>query len=602
MIKRIISYFFFLININEVIGHGRMTIPQSRRTYLNAGINAPVYTCLGPTFQSSSTSMRCHDSPAGAVLSTYNAGDTIQVQWTLEAPHPGDCSIWLSYDTNVDAPQNWIKLKDFPGCFSPTGIDPPFGLQTVSLTLPSFLPSCEHCVLRWEWYAVQLVSNVEFYVSCADIKIINNFNNNCQLPQPTTTINGIEHLLVNLNDPRQKGCPFYNVYDINFRPPLNTRSRGPREWIPTCNNLPTEIPPTQPPVVIYPCTNVNCGANGSCNNGQCVCVNGYRGNNCEIAPIVQCNINCKILNRQNCLVNNVCSNCLNGFTGTASGNDLCKIYCTNNCGTLNRRSCTSPNVCGVCLDGFTEPVSLNKMDSCVSTVGNIANGDISLSVTSQWKNGFCGRWVLKCPVNRQISFIVPDTISNLKAWNILNLQKIGNKIIGNCPLFTRTGQITRGGLCASHNLGQRVVSSINGFYFDKMLRNRILNDDITSNNYQNVSLSMNIKTDNLDITEYDAIMNTVLINSYGTSIDILNSEINIENNGIDVSAKIICNSEMEFDSALFLHLNEINSMMVDENLFYTDPIIYDEGDNQMNSASRIKNNLIYITIILIFFF
>jgi hypothetical protein len=194
--------------------------------------------------------MRCHDTVSGPVLNTYNAGDTIQIQWILEAPHPGDCSIWLSYDQNTADPQNWIKLRNLPGCLSPTGIDPPGGLQTISLTLSEFLPSCEHCVLRWEWYGVQQVSNVEFYVSCADIKITNFINPGCQLPGPTTSINGIEHLLYNLDDPKQKGCPFYNVYDINVRPILNTRSRGPREWIPSCNLNPTVTPPTSPPSII----------------------------------------------------------------------------------------------------------------------------------------------------------------------------------------------------------------------------------------------------------------------------------------------------------------------------------------------------------------
>ena len=41
-----------------------------------------------------------------------------------------------------------------------------------TLALPSWLPGSEHAVLRWEWTSVQQVSNIEFYVGCADVKIV----------------------------------------------------------------------------------------------------------------------------------------------------------------------------------------------------------------------------------------------------------------------------------------------------------------------------------------------------------------------------------------------------------------------------------------------
>ena len=292
---------YLFLFFTSVYGHGRITNPSPRIKNVDGGLNAPIYTCLGPAFKTSSTSMRCHDTPAGNIVATYNSGDIINLEWIMEAPHPGDCSIWLSYDTKIDSPVNWIKLKDIPGCLS-----------------------------------------------------------------PTTEINGIEHLLYNLNDMNQKGCPFYNVYDINLRPQLETRSRGPKEWVPTCNNnLPT-IPTTPPPIIVYPCTNINCGQFGTCNNGICICKNGYTGKNCEIVPIISCNLNCKTINRNNCQSNNICGNCLNGFIGDNNSNSLCKINCDNNlCQSLNRKNCISANVCGTCLKGFTEPNSMKKKDKCI---------------------------------------------------------------------------------------------------------------------------------------------------------------------------------------------------------------------------------------------
>ena len=426
MFKLLFNLLFFAAH---VYSHGRLTSPIPRLKNVDGGLNAPIYTCLGPAFKTSPTSMRCHDTSASPPSFIVNAGDTIQVELTIEAPHPGDCSLWLSYDTNVDSPQNWFKLKDYPGCFSPNGIDTFQGSKSIPVFFPKELPSCDHCILRWEWYTVQQVSNVEFYINCVDIKIVNNLNNNCNIPSPTTQINGIEHLLYNLHDTTQKGCPFYNVYDVNFRPPLDKRSRGPLEWIPNCKSqnppdVPT-IPPT--PVIVYPCTNVNCGVNGNCNNGNCLCINGFTGLNCEIAPQIQCNVNCKVLNRNQCLTNNFCGTCISDFTGIQYGNTLCSVLCEKNCNILNRRTCVEPNKCGVCLNNFMEPPSRNKNQMCLPVISNA----ISLSISAQWDTGFCGRWVVTCPQNREISFIVPENIREIRAWSINNMQKISNKKGGN---------------------------------------------------------------------------------------------------------------------------------------------------------------------------
>ena len=570
-----IKYLWFFIV--SVFGHGRLTSPIPRIKNVEGGINAPVYTCLGPAFKTTQTSMRCHDTPAGSIVGTYTSGSVINLEWLMEAPHPGDCSIWLSYDTNVNSPANWIKLKDIPGCLSPNGIDAPSGINRYSLTLPEFLPSCEHCVLRWEWYAVQQVSNVEFYVNCVDIKIIS--TNTCDIPGPTTIINGIEHLLYNLNDVNQKGCPFYNVYDINIRPPLETRSRGPKEWIPVCNNIfPTPVP-TQPPVITYPCDNIDCGMFGSCSNGICTCKNGYTGKNCEIKPIVSCNINCKTLNRNNCQINDVCGNCISGFIGDNNSNTLCKIQCNINCGSLNRKSCIQPNVCGVCLPGFTEPTSMKSSDRCLPS-SNI-NG-IKLSISSKWNKGFCGRWITTCPTNREISFNIPTELTDVRGWSLLNMQKIDNKIIGSCPNWVKTGNKAVGGFCASFLPGKNILINNDGYYFENSLKGRQL-QEITSidETYHNVSVTLNLITSEYNLN-YESIMNDLETTLYGLSdvtiLDYENSEL---------SLKINCKNRKEFDNALFFHSDNIGDIPVDLDIFYKEPI-NDEGDDKINSSHKLK--------------
>jgi hypothetical protein len=581
--------FFFLVS---VYGHARITNPIPRLKNVSGGLNAPVYTCLGPVFQTSSTSMRCHDTPSGNIMATYTSGNVVNLEWIMEAPHPGDCSVWISYDNNINFPINWIKLKDIPGCLSPTGIDSPVGINKYSFKLSEFLPSCDHCVLRWEWYAVQQVSNVEFYVNCIDIKIIS--QNNCELPSPTTEINGIEHLLYNLHDNTQNGCPFYNVYDTNLRPQIEKRSRGPKEWVPSCNNFtPITQPNTiKPPIIIYPCDNINCGTFGTCNiGGLCECKNGYTGKNCEIPPIIVCNTNCKILNRKNCQSNNICGNCLNGFIGEKNGNTLCKIQCNNDkCKSLNRKKCIRPNVCGTCLLGFTEPNSFKKSDSCI----NLPNkNNINLSITAQWETGFCGQWIITCPLNREIFFIIPEQLRDIRGWNMINMQKINNKIVGSCAEWVITGNTAIGGFCASFDYGKSVIINNDGYFFQNNIlrRNLLDNQNILDTTYRNVSITMNIESNNLN---YENVINNFKNNLYGTSDIII-----LNNQDSELSLKIDCKNRQDFDSALFLHVDMIDNIPVNYDLFYKEPI---NNENELkNSSNKINYPFYFILIILAIF-
>lgn len=179
-----------------VLGHGQLTVPLVRGD--SQGLResheqrAPVFTIAGNRGGYSETSMRCHDFlPDDSPQTTLQAGETFEATWTMEAGHPGDCYFYLSYDSDPSNAVNFFKIAAIPGCGAPDGLNIPASVTTTVL-LPPEVPACDHCVLRWEWTAHQQVVDIEFYVQCADVKIISNAGP--MLPSPITAIAGIEHL------------------------------------------------------------------------------------------------------------------------------------------------------------------------------------------------------------------------------------------------------------------------------------------------------------------------------------------------------------------------------------------------------------------------
>ena len=231
---------------------------------------------------------------------------------------------------------------------------------------------------------------------------------------------------------------------------------------------------------------------------------------------------------------------------------------------------------------------------------NIGNSDtISLGITSQWDTGFCGRWIKKCPSNREISFIIPENLRETRAWNINNMEKIGNKIVGNCPYWTSIGQDTQGGFCAIFDIGNRVVIGNNGFFLSNKLRNLgtgMLSSGLNLDTYyQNVSIEMNVK--NINSIEYNMIENDINLNSYGSYITILDNKLN-DDGSADLSMIVECTNRIEFDGALFLQKDSMKNLEIDPNLFYIDPVCNEEQIFE-NSGNRI-NNLKFLNLFLIF--
>jgi hypothetical protein len=200
--------------------HGHMTKPSPRAmawayaTDQHMGsyrYDEPPFTVQnGPSLQSGyqygPISFRCHDFAAGAPQTTLMAGEVLELEWQIQARHPGDCSLWVSYDDEKTAPETWIKLYDFVGCMdqssmaeylsTPSWTDP-LALSTYSITLPDWLPSCDHCILRWEWITVQALSNIELYVTCADVTIVGTseaVSTFLSKTSPVIDINNSDHL------------------------------------------------------------------------------------------------------------------------------------------------------------------------------------------------------------------------------------------------------------------------------------------------------------------------------------------------------------------------------------------------------------------------
>jgi hypothetical protein len=178
----------------RVRAHGHLLVPQFRRTmaigsqirgyyvyhpFTNHQPHCVQGHCFGPT------SFRCKDTAADTPHTTLRAGDDLTVSIYFQAFHPGDCSLYLSYDDDKVAPTRWFVLSHHPGCggAGPSDTSLPDGSTlTFTISLPPWLPSCAHCVLRWEWTAVHVRSSRQLYVDCADVAVIGSN------PEPTASV------------------------------------------------------------------------------------------------------------------------------------------------------------------------------------------------------------------------------------------------------------------------------------------------------------------------------------------------------------------------------------------------------------------------------
>ena len=102
------------------------------------------------------------------------AGTQLTLTVYYQAFHPGDCSVYISYDVDKVAPIHWLALAHMPGCAGgPDRILTGPTTLSFNVTLPSWLATCSHCVLRWEWTAVhQPAAGPQQYLDCVDVSVV----------------------------------------------------------------------------------------------------------------------------------------------------------------------------------------------------------------------------------------------------------------------------------------------------------------------------------------------------------------------------------------------------------------------------------------------
>lgn len=153
-----------------VSAHGRFSSPPYRGlfqkdwyTYMD---NAPTKDASGnnspnvPEFV-----CRKNNAMPAANYTTITAGSNLNIQMTFEAAHVGDCFLYLTYDADKpETDMKWFKIWQQHECKD-------YNQVNVPVKIPDYLPSSSHAILRWEWYALHVYPEIEFYAQCADVKV-----------------------------------------------------------------------------------------------------------------------------------------------------------------------------------------------------------------------------------------------------------------------------------------------------------------------------------------------------------------------------------------------------------------------------------------------
>lgn len=156
-----------LSSLVAVRGHGRLTKPVPRHGGNNPGNieNAPA------SGNGRDTSFICRHAEQNLAvpLTSVTAGDPLALQWTLSAAHVGDCAVYITYDIDRSlTQQRYFKIANIPDCKSLRDTD-------VTITIPDFLPTGQ-AIMRWDWYALHVRPQIEFYAQCVDIQVTGTSN------------------------------------------------------------------------------------------------------------------------------------------------------------------------------------------------------------------------------------------------------------------------------------------------------------------------------------------------------------------------------------------------------------------------------------------
>lgn len=238
-----------LLWICGVSAHGRLTVPSPRGKYQGVPDykeNEPVQGGLA----SSAFVCRDHPSVSPSQYLPVTAGSDIDFAWSFTALHPGDCFAYISYDGDDSiAPQQkkFFKIAQWAECRNMSDVD-------IKLRIPSYLPSSDHAILRFEWYALHVRPTIEYYAQCVDLKITGNPNGG--LPSPLV-YPGVTTLPVDGREYRDAYDPSDNRFFIG--PPIatyggNVETAAPATTQPATTRPATTVPATTRPVTTQPAT------------------------------------------------------------------------------------------------------------------------------------------------------------------------------------------------------------------------------------------------------------------------------------------------------------------------------------------------------------
>jgi hypothetical protein len=102
----------------------------------------------------------CKGKPLGTPTLTVQAGQTINVQFEGSARHGGGLTQFsLSYDND----KTFVVIGEYR-------YNAPNQDYSWPVKIPEYAPSCDRCTFAWTW--INAVGNREFYMNCADIRIV----------------------------------------------------------------------------------------------------------------------------------------------------------------------------------------------------------------------------------------------------------------------------------------------------------------------------------------------------------------------------------------------------------------------------------------------
>lgn len=187
-----------------VFSHGQLSNPTPRGVYAGKDQEQEIIP-INSALEFNFTSFICRDDPVAPKDKwvSLTAGGILNVAWDFPAPHPGDCFIYMTYDADLpDEEKEWFKLASWANCDDKMNTN-----QT--LTIPSYLPSSNHVIVRWEWYAIHIkaIGVIQWYCSCFDAKIMGLKNGT--LPEPRVSIPGHLPQDVDLYRDPEPGSPFW---------------------------------------------------------------------------------------------------------------------------------------------------------------------------------------------------------------------------------------------------------------------------------------------------------------------------------------------------------------------------------------------------------